>query len=42
MADALQKNDLTALLKILDFIEQLEGQLRKDYQEMMYNIDNCR
>lgn len=41
-ADALQKNDLEALLIILSFIEQLETQLKTTYQEILTDIDNCK
>jgi len=41
-AETLQNSDLNTLLKVLNFMEQLEEQLSKDYQKMMTQIDNCK
>ncbi len=41
-AEVLQHMDIKALLTILNFTEQLEKQLKSDYQEMLVNIENCR
>jgi hypothetical protein len=40
-SDALQNNDLDALLIILSFIDQLEIQLEKKYKKTLSLIDNC-
>ncbi len=40
--DALQQNsNIDPLLRVLNFLIQLESQLEEDYQQMLQNINNC-
>ena len=41
-ADALQIQDLDALVIILSFLEQLEQHLKNDYQDVLSTIENCK
>ncbi len=41
-ADALQKRELRNLMSILEFMNQLDLQLLKKYEEMLENMQNCR
>lgn len=40
-ADALQKRDIEELMHVLDFLDQLGGQLQESYTAMLKNIKNC-
>lgn len=40
-ANALQKRELEDLMRVLEFIEQLGGQLQESYTSMLENINNC-
>ncbi len=40
-ANALQKREITSLTNILGFLEQLNTQLIKNYQDILLNIENC-
>ncbi len=41
-AEALQNNDVDRLVRVLDFIRQLDIQLERDYNRMLENISICR
>jgi hypothetical protein len=40
-ADALQKRELTDLMNILGFLNQLNSQLSQNYKNVLENIENC-
>nr|WP_321232852.1 hypothetical protein [uncultured Psychroserpens sp.] len=40
--EALQKEDINTLFKVLGVMNQLDLQLKEDYDEMLQNIDNCK
>ena len=40
-ANALQKQEINELMRILEFLSQYDIQLEKDYQNMLKNIENC-
>lgn len=40
-AEALQTSDIERLLRILDFIRQLDAQLEGDYNGVLENLDDC-
>ncbi len=40
-ANALQKREIKSLLSILEFLDQLNAQLIKDYQNILLEINNC-
>ena len=41
-AEALQSSDIERLMRILEFIRQLDSQLERDYNRMLDNIDICQ
>ena len=41
-AEALQNNDVDRLVRVLDFIRQLDTQLERDYNRMLENINTCQ
>ncbi|NAS14368.1 hypothetical protein [Poritiphilus flavus] len=40
-ANALQEGDIKRLLRVLEFMEQLDAQLERDYNSVLENIRNC-
>ena len=40
-ANALQKEELEELMRVLDFLDQLGSQLQESYKTMLKNINNC-
>ncbi len=40
-AEALQKNDIERLLRVLEFINQLDAQLERDYNRVLENLGIC-
>ena len=40
--NAMQKREIIELMNILEFLNQYDIQLEKDYKSMLKNIDNCR
>ncbi|MEW7290847.1 hypothetical protein [Aquimarina sp. 2304DJ70-9] len=40
-ANALQKREIKSLINILEFLDQLNEQLIKDYQKILLEINNC-
>ncbi len=40
-ADALQKREIKGLLNILNFLDQLNTQLMKNYKDILLTIDDC-
>jgi len=40
-ANALQNRELEGLMNVLEFLEQLGGQLQESYTTMLQNINNC-
>ena len=40
-AEALQKNDIERLLRVLEFIHQLDVQLERDYNRVLENLGVC-
>ncbi|MEM8510104.1 MAG: hypothetical protein AAF717_19885 [Bacteroidota bacterium] len=40
--EALQKEDIDKLIRVLVFIDQLDDQLEEKYQEMLQNLNDCK
>ena len=40
-AEALQKSDIERLLRVLEFINQLDAQLERDYNRVLDNLRIC-
>ena len=40
--EALRNKSMDDLVRILNFMHQLEEQLEEQYREMIANIDNCK
>lgn len=41
LSEALQNNDIEKLFRILDFIDQLDSQLERDYNQVLDNLGVC-